>query len=66
MFTLIARTLILFLQMLSVVNTLKDRCYELHDEVGAGEDLVGVLRTGLVSSINQIDSLYASVLQVHI
>jgi hypothetical protein len=48
----------MILQMMVVVNTLKDRCYELHDEVGANEDLVAVLRTGLVSAKNQIDSLY--------
>lgn len=39
---------------------LKDRCYELHDECGANEDLVNVLRQGLVSAKQQLDSLYVA------
>lgn len=44
-------------ELLSVVNNLKDRCYELHDECGANQDLVTVLRQGLVNAKNQLDAL---------
>ncbi|MFH4984628.1 hypothetical protein AB6A40_011337, partial [Gnathostoma spinigerum] len=44
--------------LISIVNDLKDRCYELTDEVGANQCLVTSLRDSLVISTNQIDILY--------
>ncbi|KAM3718539.1 TBC1 domain family member 2B [Dirofilaria immitis] len=41
--------------LLGVVNELKDRCYELTDEVGANQDLVTVLRQSLLKSNRQIE-----------
>ncbi|VDO64918.1 unnamed protein product, partial [Onchocerca flexuosa] len=34
--------------LLGIVNELKDRCYELTDEVGANQDLVTILRQSLL------------------
>uniref|UniRef100_A0A915PZD4 TBC1 domain family member 2B n=1 Tax=Setaria digitata TaxID=48799 RepID=A0A915PZD4_9BILA len=41
--------------LLGIVNALKDRCYELTDEVGANQDLVTVLRQSLLKSNRQIE-----------
>uniref|UniRef100_A0A183EJ20 Shootin-1 n=1 Tax=Gongylonema pulchrum TaxID=637853 RepID=A0A183EJ20_9BILA len=43
--------------LLGVVNTLKDRCYELTDEVGANQDLVAMLRQNLLKSNRQVELL---------
>lgn len=49
------------LQLLGVVNALKDRCYELTDEVGANQDLVAVLRQSLLKSNRQVELMLVSV-----
>uniref|UniRef100_A0A0R3S622 PH domain-containing protein n=1 Tax=Elaeophora elaphi TaxID=1147741 RepID=A0A0R3S622_9BILA len=41
--------------LLGIVNELKDRCYELTDEVGANQDLVTILRQSLLKSNRQIE-----------
>ncbi len=46
------------LQLLQLVGTLKDRCYELTDEVGANQDLVNALRHSVMSTHNQLAALY--------
>uniref|UniRef100_A0AAF5Q3T5 TBC domain-containing protein n=1 Tax=Wuchereria bancrofti TaxID=6293 RepID=A0AAF5Q3T5_WUCBA len=43
--------------LLGIVSELKDRCYELTDEVGANQDLVTILRQSLVKSNRQIELL---------
>uniref|UniRef100_A0A1I7VLE1 TBC domain-containing protein n=2 Tax=Loa loa TaxID=7209 RepID=A0A1I7VLE1_LOALO len=41
--------------LLGIVNELKDRCYELTDEIGANQDLVTILRQSLLKSNRQIE-----------
>ncbi|KAL3995046.1 Rab-GTPase-TBC domain family protein [Acanthocheilonema viteae] len=41
--------------LLGIVNELKDRCYELTDEVGANQDLITILRQSLLKSNRQIE-----------
>ncbi|VDK87482.1 unnamed protein product [Litomosoides sigmodontis] len=41
--------------LLGIVNELKDRCYELTDEVGANQDLVTILRQSLLKSNRQVE-----------
>ncbi|VDD94491.1 unnamed protein product [Enterobius vermicularis] len=43
--------------LLGIVNELKDRCYELTDEVGANQDLVSALRQALIKANRQIETL---------
>lgn len=44
-------------QLAKLVEDLKDRCFELTDEVSANQDLVCALRNGIVSAHNQRDAL---------
>ncbi|VDM40713.1 unnamed protein product [Toxocara canis] len=43
--------------LVNIVNELKDRCYELTDEVGANQDMVTVLRQTLLKANHQIEIL---------
>ncbi|VDN02558.1 unnamed protein product [Thelazia callipaeda] len=43
--------------LLRIVNDLKERCYELTDEIGANRDLVTILRQSLFKSDRQIELL---------
>ncbi len=43
--------------MIAALNSLKDYCCDLKDEVGANQDVVQVLRNGVASAKNQIDAL---------
>lgn len=43
--------------MVGIVNELKDRCYELTDEVGANQDMVTVLRQTLIKANHQVEIL---------
>uniref|UniRef100_A0A0N5AFP2 Rab-GAP TBC domain-containing protein n=1 Tax=Syphacia muris TaxID=451379 RepID=A0A0N5AFP2_9BILA len=47
--------------LLGIVNDLKDRCYELTDEVGANQELVVALRQALMKANSQVDKLKALV-----
>uniref|UniRef100_A0A7E4ZZW5 PH domain-containing protein n=1 Tax=Panagrellus redivivus TaxID=6233 RepID=A0A7E4ZZW5_PANRE len=49
------------IELAALVEDLKDRCYELTDEVAANQDLVCALRNALVSAHNQRDA----VMKVH-
>uniref|UniRef100_A0A0M3IRM3 RH1 domain-containing protein n=1 Tax=Ascaris lumbricoides TaxID=6252 RepID=A0A0M3IRM3_ASCLU len=43
--------------LVGIVNELKDRCYELTDEVGANQDMVTVLRQTLIKANHQVEIL---------
>uniref|UniRef100_A0A915B8Z9 TBC1 domain family member 2B n=3 Tax=Parascaris univalens TaxID=6257 RepID=A0A915B8Z9_PARUN len=43
--------------LIGIVNELKDRCYELTDEVGANQDMVTFLRQTLIKANHQVEIL---------
>uniref|UniRef100_A0A914RRT2 Uncharacterized protein n=1 Tax=Parascaris equorum TaxID=6256 RepID=A0A914RRT2_PAREQ len=45
----------IFEALIGIVNELKDRCYELTDEVGANQDMVTFLRQTLIKANHQVE-----------